>query len=1211
MSEVATHIEKPKSKSGSNQNKTSETKAIDSEVPVWAENNFSFDQSPITDKDQNPFFRNEFLTTSQNTNAKSAESPTKASTDTPELDLPEASVPSIELFSGEEPLQSEVGEVSNEMESNYPSSPQEDPAFISMRSASEQVAENQTQHEDPEIESQRAQSAAPIASNESLGAAQSSQVEAMAAQEPEEFDAVGFKSALMAQIEQMQLPANAEQATKFDKHNNLSEIQQNATSQVNQEQEQSAGPIAAASEAEPDVEAVVEREIEEIPEPNIGEVPASISADRAMPNPRPDSQVSSPLQENVQEVEQQMESNNISNEQLANANEPSFTQALSSTETAREHANAAPDQFRIGEQSTLNANANEAENLSQSQLEEMHGDRNASFDQLALTQEQTGSNDSAERSRIAADIDAIYERTKTKVDEILGALEEKVTQMFTAAATKAKQLFEQYVDRKMRAYKAERYSGADGALRWGYDKLAGMPDEINDFFTEGRQVYIEYIEKALDPIAETVANELNLAKTTIQEGRNEVAQYVAELPENLQSIGTEAAEAIQTQFDSLDDSVNEKQSALVDSLAAQYMESLQEVDARIEEMQAENRGLIDMALDAVGEVIGVIIALKDMFLNLLSAIADVVNTIIEDPIGFLKNLFSGIALGLENFGKNILTHLQAGLIGWLTGALGNVGIQLPEDIFSLKGIFSLVSQILGFTWERVRAIGVKVIGEPVMKAFETGFEIIMILKNEGLAGLWEYIKEQFNDLKELVIEGIKTMIRDTIINAGIKWLMGLLSPVGAFIKAAMAIIDVVTFFVQKAAQIIELVSAFVESVRAVASGSITAVANAIEGALARAVPLVIGFLANLLGIGGLADKVIAIMTKIQERVAKAITKLWMKIKELGKKFLAKIGIGGEKESKNDPEKQKKIDAGLIYLKEEEKRQDKDGNAKLTLEQAQDVAKNTKKQHPVFKSITPRQEGDNWKYDWKGSGGTATGTKVEGAKEETKVSYPSPQKSVADPLTSNRKKGSKPKVIPGWKHAQVLNKTGNQFWRRGHMVSEEFGGVGEEKNISIIPQTTNSLMSSGPEDFAKKKTEEGKTLRYETTWKNHPDDVSPLKHDITNFGQEISVNITIKENNKTENFPFPNLSKPSKSVKNVKINLNDSGEPIFVTQFNMTHSFAREVLAEKGKNGNFKSFKNLKSRMKKVYKDRDTNTYDNNINNIENAMKQNKTLSIKG
>lgn len=46
-----------------------------------------------------------------------------------------------------------------------------------------------------------------------------------------------------------------------------------------------------------------------------------------------------------------------------------------------------------------------------------------------------------------------------------------------------------------------------------------------------------------------------------------------------------------------------------------------------------------------------------------------------------------------------------------------------------------------------------------------------------------------------------------------------------FFKAAMAIIDVVKFFIQRAAQIIELIKAFTDSVAAIASGKVGAVAK--------------------------------------------------------------------------------------------------------------------------------------------------------------------------------------------------------------------------------------------------------------------------------------------------------------------------------------------------------------------------------------------------
>ncbi|MGY6521116.1 MAG: DNA/RNA non-specific endonuclease [Mongoliitalea sp.] len=982
MGAVATHIEKPKSKRKNTANQQQQslmnTKDSWSETKDWTAHTFV--NQPSDFLQENSLFTNPDSPKKEGMIDPSVypASPSNASTPSNKVDL--SDVFETLNFGNENPL----GEIVEPVPSSDPKEPFDKPAnplndsnFGALVDNSKQASKQATAKNDPGVEVARAQGGAPLAANERLGAAQANQVEAMAGQEPNAFDAARFKAALMAQIAQMQLPRNPDEATRFESHNNLTEIQQQATSQVNQEQEQAAGPIAASSQADPDVGAVVERKVEAIPDPILLPLPGELGAGQAMPPSKSDAEVHTPLQDNLMEVQQLMESNQVTEEQLSKANEPSFSAALDSLQEAKAHNETAPGEFREQESSVLNQAKQTAESESKNHLAAFDGDRLSSAQALTQKQEQTASNDSAERAKIATEIEAIYEQTKTKVEDILNALEEKVTQMFATAASTGKQLFEAHVARRMRAYKAERYAGVDGAARWVYDKFAGIPDEVNRFFTEGRKVYIDYIDQALDPIASTVAAELTKAKSTIQEGRAEVANYVASLPANLQALGAEAALEIQGQFDELDSSVESKEQALIDSLANQYIESLQAVDARIEQMKLENKGLFSKAMDAMSEVVEVIRALKEMFLNLLSAVADVVDTIIKDPISFLNNLVSGVRTGLENFGRNFLSHLQAGLIGWLTGTLGGAGITMPEDIFSLKGIFSLVSQVLGFTWDRVRAIGVKIIGEPIMQAFETGFEILMILKNEGLTGLWEYIKGQFNDLKETVIEGIKTMVRDTIISAGLRWLMGVLSPASAFIKAAMTIIDVVTFFVQKASQIMTLVGAFIQSVRAVASGSISAVANAIENALANAVPVVIGFMANLLGIGSLASKVIGIITQIQARVAQGITFLWVKIKELGKSFLKKIGLGSENESKNEPEKQKKIDAGISYMKEEERRQDQDGNGKLTSDQANEVARKTKQNHPVFKSITPRQDGGVWKYDWKGSGGSANGAPVDG------------------------------------------------------------------------------------------------------------------------------------------------------------------------------------------------------------------------------------------
>lgn len=816
-------------------------------------------------------------------------------------ELPEGENPADEV-QGEAGANAENGQAAGEEQATTtPRSPEEDPNFQQLETRVEDTATEQQDHIEPAAASGAAQGAAVSPPNERASLAEAGQVDAMDNAEAGEFSAEDFKEQLMQRIESMQLPANEEEADDFEDNNNIQEVTDAATGDVQAEQSGAAGAIESTTTQEPNAEAVPEREVTPLEEPPIGETPASVNPDRAMPPPRGRAEVNQPLEENMSEVDQAQEEAQVTDEMLANSNEPSFTGALENKEQAKEHTQNAPNELRQQEQNVLqNAQIN-ANSASQEGLTAMHNDRTNALNTVAEDQQTTGDTDTAERTRIADEINQIFENTKTDVEAILADLDAQTTEMFQAGATIAKQRFENYVERKMDDYKDERYSGVGGALTWVGDAFTGLPDEVNEFFVDGRQVFIDYMDGVITRIAQYVADKLNEAKTRITEGKQEVQDYVTSLPENLQQIGSEAAEEIASQFDELEESVNSKQEELIDSLADQYSASLEEVDARIEEMQAANRGLIDMALGAIMGVIQTIIDIKNMLTELLVGAANAIMTIISDPIGFLSNLFGGIKQGFEQFGSNILTHLQTALIQWLTGALGPVGITMPDDLFSLQGIFSLVAQILGLTWDYIRQKAVRHLGEPVVVALETGFEIFQVIRTGGIDGLWEYLKEQFNDLKETVIDSIKEMVITTVIEAGIKWVLGLLNPASAFVKACMMIIDVVRFFIERGSQIIELVRAFIEGVNAVASGNVTAVANAIENALARALPVIIGFLASLLGISGLARKVTKLIGKIRKRVDKAVEKLIKKAKAAGRRLLARMGVGRNPDGSAQPD----------------------------------------------------------------------------------------------------------------------------------------------------------------------------------------------------------------------------------------------------------------------------------------------------------------------
>ncbi|MDW3191836.1 MAG: hypothetical protein R8G66_05715 [Cytophagales bacterium] len=767
-----------------------------------------------------------------------------------------------------------------------PRTPEEDPNFQAAVARKDDTVTEQQTHEEPAAAAGAAQASSTSPANERESMAEAGQVNEMDQEEPGVFDAASFKAMLMEAIAAI-LPKNNDEADKFADSGKVDKVKNKATSQVESEKESAAGDIEQKTQEEPDTNSVPERQVQPLAPQDPGPAPVDIAAGSAMPPTRGAAEVNAPLDQNVDEVEQAKADAEVTDEQLLRGNEPSFTDAVNKSDEAKQHAHEAPVQFRQQEQETLASSEAGAQAAGESQLTAMHHDRTGVMAQVSADQQNTATSDTSVRQKVADHINGIYEQTKTDVEDILTTLDTSVETMFDKAADKATNAFENLVDRRMSAYKSRRYSGLIGKGRWVKDLFAGLPDEANRFFTEGRNLYLEIMDGELTLIAEHVAKELTAAKTRIQKGKQDIQDYVVSLPKNLQQEGKEAADAINSKFDELKESVIAKGEELVDTIAGMYQESLEAVDARIEEMKAANRGLIDMALGALIGVIETILKIKNLLFELLAAALEVIGTIISDPIGFLSNLIEGVKQGINNFFSNILNNVMTGLIEWLTGSLGNVGITMPDNLFSLSGIFDLVTQILGLTWDYFRDKAVKMLGEPLVSAMETGFELFQIIRKDGVAGLWEHIKEQFTDLKEMVMDAIRDMIVTKVIEAGIKWILGLLNPAGAFIKAAMLIIDVVKFFVERAAQIFELVQAFIEGIKAVASGNVSAVAKAIEKALVKAIPVLIGFLAALVGVTGLTSKVQKIIKKVRKRIDKAINKIIKKAKRAFKNLVKK------------------------------------------------------------------------------------------------------------------------------------------------------------------------------------------------------------------------------------------------------------------------------------------------------------------------------------
>ena len=435
--------------------------------------------------------------------------------------------------------------------------------------------------------------------------------------------------------------------------------------------------------------------------------------------------------------------------------------------------------------------------------------------------------------------------------------------------TDAAGVFEAGLAKAEEAY-ADAFEEAKGGIgtwltTWGDD----WDEHIASSLRTARARYMEVVDEAIDEVATLVDNQLNAAKLRVQEGLQEVQTFVDSLDESVKQFGTEAMESVAGDFEAMSNSINERRDGLIQNLTQQYRDSHQRMSAMEEQLRAENRSLWSRVYDATVGLVQKILEIKNQLLSILGRASAVIKDIVAHPIRFLSNLVAGIMQGLRGFLSKLDTYLVKGLMGWLFGALAGAGLTLP-DKFDLKGIIGLVLQILGITYANFRARAVRIVGEPVVNAIETTAEVFMTIAREGAAGLWRFIQEQLANLKAMVLDAIFNFVKERVIIAGITWIIGLLNPASAFFKACKAIYDIVMFFVQRGRQIMELVNAVVNSLTAIASGAIGGAAAYVENALAKTIPVAIGFLASLLGLGDPSAPIRGFIERARAPVNRAI-----------------------------------------------------------------------------------------------------------------------------------------------------------------------------------------------------------------------------------------------------------------------------------------------------------------------------------------------------
>jgi len=752
-------------------------------------------------------------------------------------------------------------------------SPAQDRRFQGVMKRLKKNAQQERTHEPGQKKVNDARAAVVPPDNDRSSRAQANQVDEMDKQEAKKPETDSFLEMLRAELERI-TPKNMDEMKSFKKKGQAGKLKNKLTSKVEGQKAAAAGGIKTAAETKPDPNSVEPKEVVEMPKepPNPDQI--NLRSQDVLPLPKKEKEIS--VEDNKEKAEQLMSENDIDEQQLKDAGEPQFDEALNAKKELEEHADKVPEEYRTQEQAHLDKTKADVKTDEKKKKDGMRADREKGKESVKSKQQEAKKKEEDESTKAANKIQAMYEATKEKVENKLKSLDEEVNTLFDNGEKKARDAFETYVDDQMSDYKRRRYSGVIGKGRWLKDRWFDLPSTVNRFYEDGKKQYIKDMDGVLVNIANRVETVLKEAKEEIKTGIKEIAEYVETLDKSVKSAAQDTLDDVNSQFKDLEEGVDDKKKELARSMAKKYKESRDKLDERIKELKAANRGLLSRFVAKIKEIIQILRDFKNRIGAILQKGAGVIRAIVKNPIGFLGNLLGAVKKGFNQFSGRILAHLKKGLMDWLFGTMTKAGIQLPTD-FSVKSIFGLVMQILGLTPEGIKQRVVRIIGEKNAGRIEKAWSIISTLVSKGPAGLWEEIKAYLGNFKEMVIGGIRDWLITKVIEQGVIWVVSLFNPASALIKAIKLIYDVVMFFVENINRIMDLVNAVIESVSMIVAGKTGAAANWIENAMARTLPIIIGFMARVLGLSGISDKIRSIIKKIRRDVEKAVDKVLKKI----------------------------------------------------------------------------------------------------------------------------------------------------------------------------------------------------------------------------------------------------------------------------------------------------------------------------------------------
>src|SRR6185295_9619668 len=246
-------------------------------------------------------------------------------------------------------------------------------------------------------------------------------------------------------------------------------------------------------------------------------------------------------------------------------------------------------------------------------------------------------------------------------------------------------------------------------------------DWVTEDYDRAEAKFADGCTNLLTDISRDVNVIIEDCKKLIDQARKDIDTIVKSLPASLQTWAQGEAAKLNTQLDQLSTKVDQAQHGLNNDLISRANGAVQQVRERVADLREQAKGLIGKIADAIAEFIknpakAIINGLLHIlgipppsFWALIDKLGDVISGIAAEPKKFANTLMAGVGQGFQQFFHNLPVHLGQALFQWLFSKLGEAGVTMPTD-FSIKSIITLVLEVMGITWARIKTILAKHIG---------------------------------------------------------------------------------------------------------------------------------------------------------------------------------------------------------------------------------------------------------------------------------------------------------------------------------------------------------------------------------------------------------------------------------------------------------------------------------------------------------------------